>query len=203
MRAYKGFNAKLQCTPNDKTYQYEIGKTYEEPQANICNSGFHACENPLDTFNYYKPGESRYAEVELDGESLQREHGNKKDTKLCSRRIEVKAEIGVVGIVKAAVNYISEKAKVTTGASATTGEWANAATTGERAHAATTGERAHAATTGEWAHAATTGERANAATTGERANAATTGEYAHAATTGEYAHAATMGEYAHAATTGE
>ena len=39
---YKGFNSKLQCTPNGKVYQYEVGKTYEEPNADLCSSGFHA-----------------------------------------------------------------------------------------------------------------------------------------------------------------
>lgn len=46
MKAYKGFNRKLKC----KGFQYEVGKEYEEPEAELCKCGFHACENPLDVF---------------------------------------------------------------------------------------------------------------------------------------------------------
>lgn len=54
IKAYKGFDKDLKC----RDFQYEIGKTYEEPTAELCNSGFHACEYPLDVFAYYAPGEN-------------------------------------------------------------------------------------------------------------------------------------------------
>lgn len=50
---YKGFNEDLTC----RGFQYEEGKTYEENEANLCHKGFHACEDPLDCFSYYAPGE--------------------------------------------------------------------------------------------------------------------------------------------------
>lgn len=62
MKAYKGFNRELRC----KGFQYEVGKEYEEPEAELCKCGFHACENPLDVFCYYPPASSRYCEVEMD-----------------------------------------------------------------------------------------------------------------------------------------
>ena len=43
MSAYKGFDKDLRC----RGFQYEVGKTYEEKEARICETGFHACENPL------------------------------------------------------------------------------------------------------------------------------------------------------------
>ena len=53
MKAYKGFDKNLRCDPTGKNpFQYEIGKNYEEPEADLCNLGFHACENPLDVFSY-------------------------------------------------------------------------------------------------------------------------------------------------------
>ena len=97
-------------------------------------------------------------------------------------------EIGLKGIIDAAIQFIFESSKPTTG------NYAHAATTGNGAHAVTTGESAHAATTGYRAHAVTTGYRAHAATTGNGAHAVTTGESAHAATTGDGAHAAVKGE---------
>lgn len=68
IKAYKGFNKNLQCQPDgDKPpFQYEVGKAYEESEAELCSCGFHACEFPLDVFGYYPPADSRYCEVELD-----------------------------------------------------------------------------------------------------------------------------------------
>lgn len=36
MKAYKGFNKDMTC----RGFQYEIGKTYETDEADLCNSGF-------------------------------------------------------------------------------------------------------------------------------------------------------------------
>lgn len=44
MKAYKGFNKDMTC----RGFQYEVGKTYETDEADLCNSGFHACKNPLE-----------------------------------------------------------------------------------------------------------------------------------------------------------
>ena len=53
MKAYKGFTKDMTC----RGFQYEEGKEYVTTEANLCNSGFHACEYPLDCFSYYAPGE--------------------------------------------------------------------------------------------------------------------------------------------------
>ena len=62
MKAFKGFDKDLKCLG----FQYEIGKTYEEPKAELCKCGFHACENLMDVLKYYKPSDSRYCVVELE-----------------------------------------------------------------------------------------------------------------------------------------
>ena len=102
MKAYKGFDENLKY----KDFQYEIGKTYEEPEAKLCEKGFHACEFPLDIFGYYPPSCSRFAEVELD-DVFDEKSG---DSKRFGKKIRVKAEIGIAGIVKASVDYIKEHA---------------------------------------------------------------------------------------------
>ena len=190
MKMYKGFDKNLKC----RDFQYEIGKTYTEDKAELCEVGFHACEHPLDCLNYYKPEESRYCDVDLDDVTDERSD----DSKRVGKKITVQGEIGIAGLVKAAVNIGIDEAK-----SKTTGDGAHAATTGNGAHAATTGNGAHAATTGNEAHAVTTGNGAHAATNGNGAHAVTTGYYAHAVTTGDGAHAATTGNGAHAVTTGD
>ena len=162
MKMFKGFDKDLKC----RNFQYEIGKTYTEDRAELCEVGFHACEHPLDCLNYYEPGESRYCDVDLDDVTDKR--GD--DSKRVGKKITVQGEIGIAGLVKAAVNIGIEEAE-----SKTTGYYAHAATTGFKAHAVTTGFKAHAATTGFKAHAATTGYSAHAATTGFKAHAAVSG----------------------------
>ena len=104
MKCYKGFNKDMKC----RGFQYEEGKTYEEEKAELCNTGFHACEDPLDIFGYYPPADSKYHEVELEEITEER---NEEDTKICGRRITIGAEIGIPGIVKAHVEYVKANVK--------------------------------------------------------------------------------------------
>jgi hypothetical protein len=186
MKCYKGFNKDLMC----RGFRYEIGKTYETDKAEMCETGFHACKNPLDVFSYYAVGDSRYAEVNLE---VNKETAS--DSKRVGKKISIKAELSIKDLVKSAVSYISDTA-------ATSGDGANAATSGNSANAATSGNSAHAATSGDFAHAATSGDFAHAATSGNRAHAATSGDFANAATSGDGANAATSGDGANAATSG-
>lgn len=125
MKAYKGFNKDLQCTPGGKVFQYEVGGEYSEDKAEVCKTGFHACANPLEVLSYYPPADSRYCEVELDGVAGEKSGG----TKLCATSIKVTAEIGLPGLIKAGVAYI--KAQVNwEGASATNTGYQSAATVG-------------------------------------------------------------------------
>ena len=106
MKAFKGFNEKLQCNPNGEPFQYEIGKEYEhEGVVNPCSSGFHACKSPLDVLWYYPPNTSRYCEVEVDDDCK----GDNGDSKVASKRIKIGAEIGVVGLAKAHIEYVKER----------------------------------------------------------------------------------------------
>ena len=129
MKAYKGFDKNLKC----RNFQYEIGKEYEEKEASICNKGFHACEHPLDCFGYYQPVNSRYCEVEIE-DNGERESN---DTKVCGTKIKIGAEIGIPGLVKAAIEYVTERAEPShknhstkrRSANSATGDWsANSAT---------------------------------------------------------------------------
>ena len=99
MKAYKGFNKDMTC----RGFQFKEGETYTEERAELCKSGFHACERPLDVFSYYAPGESVYHEVELDDVCEKRE-GN--DTKICAKQIKISAEVDVKGLIKAQFKYV-------------------------------------------------------------------------------------------------
>ena len=99
---YKGFNKDMTC----RGFQFKEGETYEEKEAKLCESGFHACENPLDCFIYYNPGNSVYHEVELDDVSPEKKDD---DSKVCAKKIKVGARLDVAGIVKAHFDYVTER----------------------------------------------------------------------------------------------
>ena len=102
MKAYKGFNKDMTC----RGFQYEEGKEYEcEGKVKVCENGFHACERPLDCFEYYNPAESVYHEVELDGEISE----STDDTKVAASKIKVGAQLNVLGLVKAQFEYVKSK----------------------------------------------------------------------------------------------
>ena len=164
MKAYKGFDENMRC----RGFQFEEGKTYHEEKAKLCGSGFHACESPLDVFNYYRPGEkSIYREVEL--EDLTDEHDS--DSKRCGKTIKIGAAIGIKGLVKAHLDIVFKKT-----------EKADQYTSGNGSSAATSGNGSSAATSGEESSAATSGYRSSAATSGNGSSAATSGEESSAAT---------------------
>ena len=146
MKVYKATNKDMQCTPNGKVFQYEIGKTYEKPEAELCRHGFHACEAPMDVLSYYSPADgSRYFEAELKDVSPEREIS---DTKVCGKKITIGAEIGIPGLVKAHVEYVKQRCEKA--AEQTASGWrGNAAASGERGNAAASGWRGNAAASGE------------------------------------------------------
>lgn len=127
MKAYKGFNSKLQCTPDEKCFQYEIGKEYEEDTAKLCSSGFHACKNPIEVFNYYPPSDSRYCEVEIDDIS---DEEKSDDSKICGKKIKIEAEIGVKGIVDAFIKCTFDKVDFKNKKGTNTGDCSAATNTG-------------------------------------------------------------------------
>ena len=196
MKVIKGFNQDLTC----RGYQYEVGKTYEFPDAELCVSGAHAVERPLDVFKYYPPASSVYHECELDDVSPER-HSD--DSKVTGKKITIGARLSIRNLVEAHIQYTKEHTTTayTDPARATAGD-SGAATAGYRG-AATAGYRG-AATAGNYG-AATAGD-SGAATAGN-CGAATAGNYGAAtagyrgaATTGDYG-AATAGDYG-AATAG-
>ena len=95
IKGFKGFNKNLVCNPNGKPFQYEIGKEYEiEGKPVKCtNNGFHLCESPLDVWNYYGPADSRFCEVEADG---QIDGGrDNSDSKIACSKLKIGMEIGI------------------------------------------------------------------------------------------------------------
>ena len=176
MKAYKGFNNKLQC----REFQYKVGETYEEEKAELCSCGFHACEAPLDVFGYYPPADSRYCEVELEDVSEK----TSEDSKRCARKISIGAEIGIKGIVEAGVKFIMDKVDWNGAKESNTGDGSAATNTGYRSAATNTGDRSAATNTGDGSAATNTGDGSAATNTGDRSAAIVEGKESIAIATG-------------------
>ena len=157
IKTYKGFNKDMTC----RDFKYKEGKEYEiSGDVNCCENGFHACEYPLDCFNYYAPSESVYHEVEQSGK-LSRDND---DTKVASSKIKIGAAISIAGIVKASFEYIKARADETKAHHSVDNNKANSAT----------GNRSANSATGDWSANSATGDRsANSATGYGSANSAT------------------------------
>ena len=141
MKAYKGFNKDMTC----RGFQFEEGKTYEEKEAELCKSGFHACEKPLDVFAYYAPGNSVYHEVELNDVSEKRID----DSKVCAKKIRIGAELSIHSLVKAHVEYVKEHINKNIPASTNTGDYSASTNTGNRSASTNTGDYSSSEVSGE------------------------------------------------------
>jgi hypothetical protein len=174
---YKGFDKDLKC----RDFQYEIGKTYEEPTAELCEKGFHACEYPLDVFGYYAPGDmSRYCEVDLDDVSHKKSN---EDSKRCGKKIAVKAEIGIAGLVKAAVDFVMENIK-DENKEANTGNYSASTNTGDYSASTNTGDCSASTNTGNYSASTNTGFRSASTNTGNYSKADVSGKESVAAALG-------------------
>ena len=205
--AYKAFGMDMQC----RGYQYEVGKTYtHNSEVKLCESGFHACEYPLDVFSYYPPARSQFAIVEQAG-NLDR-HGN--DSKVASESITVKAKIDIAEMVKASIEYTSSRcnpicpdspasATGCYGAASAKGDYGAASATGCQSAASATGCQGSASATNDYSAASATGYRGAASATGDLGAASATGWYGAASATGECGSASATGYLGAASATGD
>ena len=164
MIVYKGTDKDMKC----RGFQFDLGKEYVEEEAELCEKGFHGCEYPLDVFAYYNPADSRFFEADLDGVTDEA----KGDSKRAGTKIKLRAEIGIAGIAKAAVEYIKRKAESSDNQ---TGDWSAATNTGYRSAATNTGDCSAATNTGDCSAATNTGDCSAATVDGKESIAIVTG----------------------------
>ena len=183
MIVYKGTDKDMKC----RGFQFDLGKEYVEEEAKLCDKGFHGCEYPLDVFAHYAPADSRFFVADLDGVTDETES---RDTKRVGTKIKLKAEVGIAGIVKAAVEYIKTKLDSSDNQ------------TGNCSAATNTGYCSAATNTGDYSVATNTGNRSAATNTGYRSAATNTGDYSAATNTGDYSAATVDGKESIAIVTG-
>ena len=139
--AYKGFNQDWTC----RGYQYEVGKTYvHKGDVKVCESGFHACEYPLDVLSYYNPAVSKFAVVKMSGEISK----DSDDTKIASAKITIETEINLPEMIKKAVEWIKGKVDWDTAKVSNTGDWSAATNTGDWSAAEVSGKQSIAVALG-------------------------------------------------------
>ena len=173
MKAYKGFDANLKC----RGFQYEVGKTYEEPEASLCNKGFHACENPLDALNYfplinYDGKNNRFAEVELDATDATSD-----DSKRVGKKIEIKAELNLEGLIKAGIDFLFESNTAKKNAKEVSSErLAQLAASGDCSKLAASGDGSQLAASGDGSQLAASGDGSKLAASGDCSKLAASGD---------------------------
>ena len=181
MKAYKGFNKDMTCLG----FRFEEGKTYEEKEARLCHSGFHACEYPLDVFGYYNPADNVFHEVELEDVDPERES----DSKVSAKKITIGARLSIARMVELSVQYIHSKIDKTKKQRIMKGNQSAATNTGICSAATNTGNWSAATNTGNCSAATNTGDRSAATNTGICSAAKVTGEQSIAIATGFHAKA--------------
>ena len=155
IKTYKGFNKDMKC----HDFQYEEGEEYETREAEVCSCGFHACEHPLDCFNYYRPSKSIYHEVEQSGKISKESN----DSKIASTKIKIGARLSISGLVEAAIEYTKERTKPESdsssdcGASSATGYKGASSATGNCGASSATGDCGASSATGNCGASSATG----------------------------------------------
>ena len=167
--AYKGFNKDLTC----RGFQYEIGKEYEEKEVSVCESGFHACENPLDVLDYYDDMlNNRFCKVEQSGTIKKENH------KQASSKIKIVAEIGFTGLFKAGIEWIKEITNPTHIIDETKGK-------NDKDKIGSSGDYAKIGSSGDYAQIGSSGGSAKIGSSGDYAQIGSSGDYAQIDSTGE------------------
>ena len=152
--AYKGMDKNMCC----RGKQYEIGKTYTEDKAVCCISGMHACENPMDVFQYYRPdGKNRFFEVECSGAI----NKGKNDSKLSCTELKITGELSLAKFIRLSVQTTYELAM----------NRAKKKTSGDRSSAATSGNYSSATATGCYCRAQAEGKNSLAMANGAHSKA--------------------------------
>ena len=98
IHGFKGFDKDMKC----RGFQFTEGETYtHDGSVKVCESGFHSCENPIDVFSYYSPGESIFYNTTASGDIAR--HDN--DSKIVSSNIKIGASISLHDLITAGIKF--------------------------------------------------------------------------------------------------
>ena len=209
IKSYKGFDKNLKC----RDFQYEIGKEYEmDGEIKVCNRGFHACESPFDVFDHYTMIDSRFCEVEQDGNISKEDRG----TKICSSKIKIKAELKLADMINLGVEWLKEitspekiKTSIKDNSSGngakigSSGDGAKIGSSGDGAQIGSSGDDAQIGSSGYGAQIGSSGYNAQIGSSGNNAQIGSSGYDAKIGSSGYGAKIGSSGDGAKIDSTGE
>ena len=221
IKVYKGFDKDWKC----RDYQFKIGETFVHAGATkLCKEGFHACEYPMDIFNYYPPT-GQMAECELSG--LDSELSD--DSKRAGKNISIKLSLTIPMLVTAAIEYTTSccnpadakhsdadrsassatggrSASSSTGyssASSATGDSSASSSTGYSSASSSTHRRSASSATGDSSASSATGYRSASSATGDRSASSATGDRSVSSATGDISASSATGDRSASSATGD
>ena len=211
IKSYKAFDENMQC----RGFQYEVGKEYDmDGDIQCCKRGFHACESPMEVWDYYDMLTSRFAEVEQSGKIST----GTDSTKICSSHIKIKAELKLADIINIGVEWLKDltapsKVKAdgaelndngVRGAKiGSSGDYAKIGSSGDSAQIGSSGDSAQIGSSGDSAQIGSSGDYAQIGSSGDYAKIGSSGYSAKIGSSGDYAKIGSSGDYAKIDSTGE
>ena len=129
----------------------------------ICECGFHFCDTPLATFQYYSPNGSRYALVEAVGQIVS---STNDEHKFCTDELKILKEFTLAEFIQEADRLNDDFSAATN-----TGDCSAATNTGDCSAATNTGDYSAATSTGYFSAASVTGKNSIAFVSGKKSKA--------------------------------
>ena len=173
-KSYKGFGPGMVC----RNKKYAENTVFEEPTAEVCESGMHYCNNPFEVLNHYPlindNGEfNEFAEVEDLAEP--KTDDNKK---FCTTKLRIGAKLSFAGFVKACVNFAIDRTKF---------EFPDSnICSGNSARIGSSGYSAQIGSSGYSARIGSSGNSAQIGSSGDYAQIGSSGDYAQIGSSGDY-----------------
>ena len=184
IKSYKAFDENMQC----RGFQYEVGKEYDmNGDIQCCKRGFHACESPMEVWDYYDMLTSRFAEVEQSGKIST----GADSTKICSSHIKIKAELKLADIINIGVEWLKDL----TSPSKINDDGDTLNDNGNK--------RAQIGSSGNYAKIGSSGNSAKIGSSGDSAKIGSSGNTAKIGSSGNTAQIGSSGNYAQIDSTGE
>ena len=200
IKSYKGFDKNLRC----RDFQYKIGGIYEmDGEIKVCSRGFHACESPFDVFDYYTMIDSRFCEVEQDG-NISKED---RRTKICSSKIKIKTELKLADMINLGIEWLKEitlPEKIKTSIKDnSSGNYAQIGSSGDGAKIGSSGNNAKIGSSGDGAKIGSSGYDAKIGSSGYDAKIGSSGNNAQIGSSGNNAQIGSSGNNAKIGSSGD
>jgi hypothetical protein len=195
IHGFKGFNKDLTC----QGFQFTEGETFtHQGKASACNSGFHFCENPLDVFGYYAPGQSIFHDVTGAGQ-IDRHN---EDSKVACTEIKIGASIKLHDFIGASVKFLFNRKYEETTSKHSEGYQSASSSTGDQSASSSTGDRSASSSTGYRSASSSTGDRSASSSTGYQSASSSTGDQSASSSTGYQSASSSTGDQSAAVCTG-